>query len=59
MGSIQGFSLKGERWGEQLNPQGHGFIVQGGRVFQCDRMRPGTNSEFLKEIWLMAACLSI
>ena len=33
-GSIQGLSLKGERWTEQLNPQGHGFIVQRGRVFQ-------------------------
>ena len=27
-GSIQGLSLKGESWGERLNPQGHGFIVQ-------------------------------
>ena len=45
-GSILGLSLKGDSWGEQLNPQGHGFIVQGGRVFQCDGVRPGTNSEF-------------
>ena len=58
-GSIQGLSLKGESWGEQLNPQGHGFIVQGGRVFQCDGVRPDTNSEFFEEIWLMVACLSV
>ena len=58
-GSIQGLSLKGEIWGERLNPQGHGFKVQGGRVFQCDGVRPGTNSEFFEEIWLMVACLSV
>ena len=33
--SIQGLTLNVEGWAEQLNPQGHGFIVQGGNVFQC------------------------
>ena len=28
-------TLIGEDWAEQLNPHGHGFIVQGGSVFQC------------------------
>ena len=41
-GSIQGLSLVGGN----RNPQGHGFIVQGGRVFQCDGVRPSTNSVF-------------
>ena len=57
--SIPGLTLKGESWGEQLNPQGHGFIVQGGSVFQCDGVRPDTISEFFEEIWLMVACLSV
>ena len=58
-GSIQGLSLKGESWGEQLNPHRHGFIVHGGSVFQCDGVRPGINSDFFEEIWLMVVCLSI
>ena len=45
-GSIQGLTLNGELWTEQLNPRGHGFIVQGGSVFQCDGVRPNTNSKF-------------
>ena len=36
----------------------HGFIVEGGKVFQCARVRPGTNSEFFEEIWMMVACLT-
>ena len=28
-------------------------------MFQCDGVRPGTNSEFFEEIWLMVACLSV
>ena len=59
LGSIQGLSLKRESWGEPLNPQGHGFTVQGGQVFQCDGVRHGTNFEFFEEIWLMVACLSV
>ena len=45
-GSLQGLKLTREGWAEQLNPHGHGFIVQGGSVFQCVGVRPGTNSVF-------------
>ena len=55
-GSIQGLTLNGEGWAEQLNPQGHGFIVHGGSMFQCVGVRPGTNSMFFEEIWIMVAC---
>ena len=55
--SIQGLTLKGEGWSKQLNPQGHGFIVQSGNVFQCAGVRLGTNTEFFEEIWLTVACL--
>ena len=58
-GSIHGLTLNGEGWVEQLNPQEHGFIVQGGSVFLCDGMRPNTNAEFFEEIWLMVVCLSV
>ena len=46
-----------EGWAEQLNPQGHGFKVQGGNVFQCVRERPNTNFDFFEEKWQMVACL--
>ena len=52
-GSLHGLKVTGEGWAEQLNPHGHGFIVEGGNVFQCARVRPGTNSEFFEEIWMM------
>ena len=55
-GSLHGLKVTGEGWAEQLNPHGHGFIVEGGNVFQCARVRPGTNSEFFEEIWTMVAC---
>ena len=56
-GSLQGLKVTREGWAEQLNPHGHGFIVEGDKVFQCPRVRPGTNSEFFEEIWMMVACL--
>ena len=40
--------------GEQLNPHGHGFIVEGGKVLQCARVRPGTNSDFFEQIWIFS-----
>ena len=58
-GSIQGLTLNGDGWAEQLNPQGHGFIVKSGSMFLCDGVRPITNSDFFEEIWLMVACLSV
>ena len=58
-GSIRGLTLNGEGWAEQLNPQGHGYIAQSGSVFQCDGVRPGTNFENFKEIWLMVVCVLI
>ena len=45
-GSFQGLTLTREGWVEQLNPHGHGFIVQGGSVFKCVGVEPGTNSGF-------------
>ena len=57
-GSLRGLKLMGEGWAEQLNPHGHGFIVQDGNVFQCVRVRPDTNSEFFEEIWMMLARLT-
>ena len=58
-GSVQGLKLTGEGWAEQLNPHGHGFIVQDGKVFQRAGVRHGTNSEFFEEIWMMVSCLSV
>ena len=58
-GSFQELKLIGEGWAEQLNPHDHGFIVQGGNVFQCVGVRPSTKSEFFEEIWMMVACLSV
>ena len=58
-GSLQGLKLTREGWAEQLNPQGNGFIVQGGNVFQCVGMRPSTNSVFFEKIWMLVACLSV
>ena len=57
-GSLQGLKVMGEGWEEQLNPHGHGFIMEGGKVFQCARVRPGTNSEFFEKLWMMVACLT-
>ena len=59
MGSIPCLTLNGDGWAEQLNPQLYGFIVKSRSVFLCDGVRPGTNSEFFEDIWLMVACLSI
>ena len=58
-GSIQRLKLTGEGWAEQLNPHGHGFTVQGGKVFQRAGVRPSSNSEFFEEIWMMVTCLSV
>ena len=49
----------GEGWVEQLNPHGHEFLVQGGKVFERAGVRPGTNSKYFEEIWMMVACLSV
>ena len=57
-GSLQVLKVMGEGWAEQLNLHGHLFIVEGGKVFQCARVRPSTNSEFFEEIWMMVACLT-
>ena len=48
----------GGRLGGIVKPRGHGFIVEGDNVFQCVGVRPGTNSEFFEEIWMMVACLT-
>ena len=45
-GSLEGLKLTGKGRAEQLNPHGHGFIVQGRSVFQCAGVRSGTNSVF-------------
>ena len=58
-GSFQGLKLTGEGWAEHLNPHGHGFIVQGGSVFKCVGVEPGTNSDFFEEIWMLVACFSV
>ena len=51
--------LIGEGWAEYLKPLGHGFIVEGGNLFQCVRVRPCKNSAFFEEIWMMVACLLV
>ena len=58
-GSLQGLKLIGEGCAEQLNPHDHGFIVQGGHVFQCVGVRHDTNSTFSEEVWMRVACLSV
>ena len=58
-GSLQGLKLTKEGWAEQLNPHGHGFIVQGSSVFKCVGVEPGTNSGFFEEIWMLVACFSV
>ena len=45
-GSLQGLKLTKEGWAEQLNPHGHGFIVQGGSVFKCVGVEPSKNFGF-------------
>ena len=46
MGVRTGLKLTGEGWAKQLNPRGHGFIVQGGKVFQRDGVRANVKIEF-------------
>ena len=58
-GSLQGLKLTKEGWAEQLNPHGHGFIVQGNSVFKCVGVEPGTNSGSFEEIWMLVACFSV
>ena len=58
-GSTQVLTLNGEGWTEELNPQGHGFIMHSGSVFLYYGVKPGTTSEFFEEIWLMVECLSV
>ena len=46
VGVLEGLKLTREGWAEQLNPHGHGFIVQGGNVFQCVGVNPGSKLWF-------------
>ena len=55
MGFHTGSHVNRRRLGRIVKPR---FIMQGGSVFQCVEVRPGTNSEFFEEMWLMVICLS-
>ena len=59
MGILAGSEVLRGMLGETTKSQGHGFIVHGGIVFQCARVRTGTNSAFFEEVWMMVVCLSV